>query len=138
MSFYRETIDQLEDALDNSEHVDGRIMPLRFFNASQCRLHSDPAVVEAAQIIDLVPGVATLGEAVARMRAFADATPHDCARCQFGKAVADLVYAGEHLDEHVPAEGEAALTDSERALLNLAREWLADETIAQCLEADEQ
>ncbi len=123
----------VRETLDTEFTVAGTSKPFRLFTAKDCRdyaRHNNnwdvaglAAVIEDAELV-------TVGEVVAREEAL---EPSSCPRCAFENAVTDLVYAGTHIEHHYGTR-IGQLNDSERQILDLAREWLADETITRCLE----
>lgn len=64
-----------------------------------------------------------------------DETDTTCPRCVFENAIADLVYAGEFIQEHHGGQPEQ-LGPFECSLLEAANEWLTNDTIARCLDEE--
>lgn len=123
------------EALDSEIHVSGVSKPFRFFTATDCRNYAQTAGAEMGQLAAQIDETElhTVGELLAREAALASIA---CPRCAFEHAITEIVYAGEHIQQHYGSRTEQ-LNDSEQHLLRLAREWLADDTITRCLEGRE-
>jgi hypothetical protein len=62
-----------------------------------------------------------------------------CPRCDFENSVADVVYAGNFICDHYPADQPWRLSETEMLIVDACRSWLADDAIERCLEdTDEQ
>lgn len=124
------------EALDTEVPLGAEIKLLRFFTAADCREYTrsnpDPNIGALADNIDEA-NVHTVGELLAREEALASA--FECPRCAFENAVTEIVYSGEHIQQHY-GERPEQLNAAEVQLLEKAREWLADDTITRCLETE--